>query len=362
MLFKTKNGVVIIDTLSYLPVIPSKIENLEMQKDQILSHLKVNNSLTYTNEQGETLPITVFNADGTHKQKEEIYDILTGWGGTTLMNAFFARSLEAGNIGGGGKDIAKLLVKRLGPEDNYQNYRTIGEIPYSREQSRFEFRDYFIQSGKVYLYTIQPVSESNHHGALQNKSAGLNRYEYTWIIDSSGTQIEVLDAKLSSVNYHSKDGVVETIGGKKPHVNRYSNLDYRSFTLTGTIATEFDRDRHVMDEMDNKTNSEISGEVASLIEKKFLEVNGELPTHVNNSMRYYSYEKEFREKVLAIFNNGQIKIFKSPTEGLLLVKMTNINITPIEQLGRALYTFSANVTEIGEVTEETLKNFIVKER
>jgi len=40
-----------------------------------------------------------------------------------------------------------------------------------------------------------------------------------------------------------------------------------------------------------------------------------------------------------------IKLFRSLTEGNMLVKLTNIVLTPNTQLGRMIYSFSCNVYE-----------------
>jgi hypothetical protein len=48
--------------------------------------------------------------------------------------------------------------------------------------------------------------------------------------------------------------------------------------------------------------------------------------------------------------DNTIKLYRSPTEGNILVKLTNISLSPQTVLGRMLYSFSATATEIADLT------------
>lgn len=51
---------------------------------------------------------------------------------------------------------------------------------------------------------------------------------------------------------------------------------------------------------------------------------------------------------------NDVKIFRSLTEGNILVKLMNITLTPVTQLGRLLYSVSANAIEIDKNTFDNL--------
>ena len=76
-----------------------------------------------------------------------------------------------------------------------------------------------------------------------------------------------------------------------------------------------------------------------------------------NSDNQFMIEREFRNRVMNFLYDGKPKIFKSPTEGLLLVKLTNITLTPNTTLGRMIYDFSCTCTEIGKVNSESLAKY-----
>ena len=60
------------------------------------------------------------------------------------------------------------------------------------------------------------------------------------------------------------------------------------------------------------------------------------------------YEREFRNKVIDFLYKNTVKLFRSNTEGTMLIKLININLTPKQQLGRMLYSFSADAIEIDD--------------
>lgn len=79
--------------------------------------------------------------------------------------------------------------------------------------------------------------------------------------------------------------------------------------------------------------------------------------NLQNNINHYNdiiYEREFREKVIEFLYSQSPKLFRSTTEGNCLVRLTNLSFTPNEQLGRMLYSFSAEACEIDECS---LTNF-----
>ena len=48
----------------------------------------------------------------------------------------------------------------------------------------------------------------------------------------------------------------------------------------------------------------------------------------------------------------EAKLFRSPTEGNILVYLSDITFEPVFTLGRVLYSFSATATEIDEASFE----------
>jgi hypothetical protein len=76
----------------------------------------------------------------------------------------------------------------------------------------------------------------------------------------------------------------------------------------------------------------------------FLSSNG-IPTYNN-----YISERLFRENVLKFLNDGKPKLLKTASEGLFLVRLTNLSFTPNKSLGRMIYNFSCEFTEIADAS------------
>jgi len=60
--------------------------------------------------------------------------------------------------------------------------------------------------------------------------------------------------------------------------------------------------------------------------------------------------------VLEWLNNGEAKIFRSPTEGNYIVRLMNVSLTPNDTLGRMLHTFQCTAYEIAEWSFKNLVN------
>jgi hypothetical protein len=81
-------------------------------------------------------------------------------------------------------------------------------------------------------------------------------------------------------------------------------------------------------------------------------------SHISNKDAQEFYlEKLFREKVLQFLNKPTAKLFKSPAEGNMIVRLTNISLTPEKKLGRRIYSFSAQATEIAEYNIANLQKY-----
>jgi hypothetical protein len=65
-------------------------------------------------------------------------------------------------------------------------------------------------------------------------------------------------------------------------------------------------------------------------------------------------ERIFKLELLDWLGNGEIKLFKSPTEGNYLVRLMNVSLAPEDRLGRMLHSFSCTAYEVKENTDNNL--------
>ena len=55
--------------------------------------------------------------------------------------------------------------------------------------------------------------------------------------------------------------------------------------------------------------------------------------------------------------DNTVKLFRSTTEGNILIKLMNISFQPMNELGRMLYSFSASAVEIADFNIDNCKKY-----
>ncbi|MEG0775836.1 hypothetical protein, partial [Clostridium sp.] len=151
---------------------------------------------------------------------------------------------------------------------------------------------------------------------------------------------------------------IETIGSKYPFVTRNASIDYKEFSLSGTIT-------HFMDEteefapradlfVDDEFKSQLPYDMSIHYDSLYRENN---LNNYNNTV----LEREFRNRVEEFLLDGKPKLFKSPTEGNSIVRIMDVNMTPNQQLGRLIYDFSCNIIEVDSFNVFNLNKYNIQE-
>ena len=81
---------------------------------------------------------------------------------------------------------------------------------------------------------------------------------------------------------------------------------------------------------------------------------GDVKKDTNLTDNNIKSERYFNLKVLEWLSNGEVKLFRSPTEGNYLIRLLNVSLTPENTLGRMLHSFSSTAYEIDDLTYENL--------
>lgn len=185
------------------------------------------------------------------------------------------------------------------------------------------FYDYNIESGVLYKYRVNNVVSN----------IGLLAYDDIFL-NGNNKQLKIqFNPTISSFRRTVLDSKTETLGGKYPYVRRNGDVNYQEFPLSGLITIHMDEDFYELPAHYQEHN------------EVYEDYNVQ-----NQINAYYDRikEKEFRQQVLDFLYDGKIKLFKSTTEGNILIKLTDISLTPNNALGRMIYTFQANATEVDE--------------
>lgn len=270
--------------------------------------------------------------------------------------AFKIRPTDNNNIT---EPIYTIDIRRSDSESLFKKWITIKQIigNVSTIEQLPIMIDNTIESGVFYQYKLQikKVNEDSKISRSFGETQKISRdFEDTYLIGKDHRQLKLrFNNTLGNYVYQVVESKQDTIGGRYPIITRNTASYYRSFTINGLISFQSDEQNSFY------TQDEIYGdkEIKQLYKNKYYSQQGsDSSKDINLDIYDIYYEKKFREKVIEFLYDGKIKLFKSPTEGNILVRLMNVSLNPNQSLGRMLYTFSCTAYEIGEVEMEVLKN------
>lgn len=229
----------------------------------------------------------------------------------------------------------------------WEDIKVFKIINASMNQQSIIYRDFTIESGVFYKYEIQKINTFGERGEPTTiVNPVMCEFNDVYLCEFDGDEWKQLGIKLNPQITNFKRNIFEsktdTLGGKYPKIQRNGRSIYRSFSISGTIAHQMDLDGFFT------TKDIIYKEDKSLYNTYNVE------NRISENYDYI-YEKEFRDRVMDFLYNKKPKLYKSSTEGNMIVKVMNPTFTPNKTLGRMLYDFSAEIVEIAELNIKNLK-------
>lgn len=195
------------------------------------------------------------------------------------------------------------------------------------------YHDHTIQSGVLYKYKVQRLGLNNVRIAdSESSEPNMSYFNHMFLGDKDFKLKIKFDPDVTNFKKNITESKTDTLGGKYPIIRRNGASNYQSFSISGLIAIE-DED------FENW--------------KKSKEKNDEWDTYyyqkygVRRTNDFIS-EKAFRDKVSSFLHDGKVKLFRSVQEGNFLVRLMNVSLTAKKELGRMIYNFSAEATEVAE--------------
>lgn len=240
-------------------------------------------------------------------------------------------------------------IQRASCLDDFNTWEDIALLDIDISQNTTPiFYDYTIESGVWYKYAVQKVLGTTSVGyirtpAKQIEEPILREFEYNFLVGENGQQLRLtFDGVTQNYQYTLSESNIETIGGVYPIFSRNGKLKYRQLPLNGTISFEMDEEKIFLSD-------------AELFGSQF---NADL-YNARKVERIANYVKErmFREKVLAFLQDGKPKLFKSPTEGNIILRLKDVKTSPNKSLNGLISTFSANGFECCELNEANLRKY-----
>ena len=232
--------------------------------------------------------------------------------------------------------FGNVCIRRASALDNFKKWEDIKIITMKGETFKELgiFYDYTAASGVEYIYGVQVINEKDQTRTILNQmGAPISReFNYSFLLGPNNQQLKLkYDNTVTGYKITTKDTQTETIGSRYPFIIRNGNIYYKTFSLGGRISYNMDENNLFL------SKSFMGREVEGLYD--------------------YTYEREFREKVLEFLCDDKPKLFKSPTEGNILIRLTNVQTDFEASLSRMIGSFSATATEIDYPTIESIEKY-----
>lgn len=210
------------------------------------------------------------------------------------------------------------------------------------------YRDFAIEQGKKYQYSLQ---QYNDYGLYSNRLYSdiiLSDFEDAFLYDGTRQLKIKYNPKMNKFTNTVLEQKQETIGGKYPFIFRNGNVNYHEFPIAGLISYLSDEQFLFMtqEELNLINESKIRTSNRSRVSDP----------HFDSLSENITRERLFKTEVLNWLNNGNPKLFRSPTEGNFLVRLMKISLSPENKLGRMLHNFTSTAYEIAEYNNQSLQD------
>lgn len=314
-----------------------------------------NYTFEYAFNEGESYYFTFEYETANMYTESNTYEFMVVQEGADILNANLTATLD--NINGcivlniKSKDdddsfVGNITIRRTSSESNFTIWEDVHTESFE-ENSKLDYTwyDYTIKSGVYYKYIAQRRSSVGNRGIAIHAEGEpfMMLFDDIYLTGGDGQLNIRFDPSVSSFKRTVSESRTDTIGSKYPYIKRNGYVEYRQFPIGGTIT-------HLMDPSHLITSRE---EIFRDSLDNYTEFNKDKNIRIDD-FNDWTYEREFREKVMDFLYANKVRLFRSATEGNILVKIMDINFTPNSTLGRRIYSFTATAYEVDAAT---IKNY-----
>lgn len=244
----------------------------------------------------------------------------------------------------------QIIIRRTGSDSNFKKWSSMADFSIPRNDLVNVFwYDYTAEPGIWYKYQVLRYSNAGTILASivtdNNSPVMLDTDDI--FLNADGEQLIIkFDPVISGLTSKVAESVVDTIGSKYPFIRKNGAVNYRTFSLSGTISCFMDVDQNTF----HGSKQELYGDALKFYEN----YNNKHNINLYNDI---IYEKHFRKKVIDFLESRSIKLLRSTTEGNILVKLSNVSLTPNQTLGRRIYSFNCTAYEIGQCNAQNYNKY-----
>lgn len=260
----------------------------------------------------------------------------------------YAPQFKTGSIKFTPKNKAILWYRRFNPCDTFYSYMGMITQSYQDYTAPCNADDIFVEVA----VNADGTEKRGYFGSIYQQPSNLLQFEDMFLYDGDKQLCLKFDPKITSFKTTLLESKIDTVGGKYPIFVRNGHTNYKEFSISATISYLGDDSQLFMNDQElfgkrlwNLERNSTNDEEAYLFP---------VSRSNNLTMQNTAVEFKFRSAVLEWLNNGKVKLFKSPTEGVMLIKLMNVSLTPNETLGRMIYSFSATAYEVADVNRDNL--------
>lgn len=314
-----------------------------------------NYTFEYAFNEGESYYFTFEYETANMYTESNTYEFMVVQEGADILNANLTATLDYINgciiLNVKSKDdddsfVGNITIRRASSESNFTIWEDVHTESFE-ENSKLDYTwyDYTIKSGVYYKYIAQKRSSVGNRGIAIHAEGEpfMMLFDDMYLTGGDGQLNIRFDPSVSSFKRMVSESRTDTIGSKYPYIKRNGYVEYRQFPIGGTIT-------HLMDPSHLITSRE---EIFRDSLDNYAEFNKNKDVRIDD-FNDWTYEREFREKVMDFLYANKVRLFRSATEGNILVKIMDINLTPNSTLGRRIYSFTATAYEVDAAT---IKNY-----
>lgn len=265
------------------------------------------------------------------------------------------RGIEQSNV------VGNFLISRSSSENNFSSWEVLDRFTLLGDSfSNYKWKDFTIAHGKEYRYSVQQYNGYGVYSKRYYSDIIKVYFEHSFLYDGDKQLKIKYNPKITNFKDTLLESKVNTMGGQYPYFFKNGNVQYKEFSISGLISYWSDEEELFL------TNSELGLDELSKLQRpsdnSFNEFDRKIISQSKNrttNLTNYNIlaERIFKMKVLNFLNDGKPKLFKSPTEGNYIVRLMNSSLSPNEQLGRMLHTFSTTASEIAEYNYKNLGKY-----
>lgn len=226
----------------------------------------------------------------------------------------------------------QLILNRASAEDGYTIWTPLHKVAITNIDTSYNWFDITATSGIQYKQSVQKLEDGDLSDMIISNVVMQDLMD-DFLFGANGEFLRIrFDANIDNFTINQADLEKETIGNQYITTLRNGNLYYKSFTIGGLIT-------------------------------KYCNIadNGETQTDTGCGDHYDIYaERTFRDFVMKFLHDGKPKLFKSATEGNILVRLMKPSQSANKTLKRMLYSFSAKANEIGECSTANLDKWNIQ--